>query len=102
MPEKKGDSKCPVTSFLLYLQHLHPDCDALWARPKTTPVSLTDVWYYNRPVGQCVLARFMRDLSAKHQLSQVYTNHSIRVAGASILTKKAFAPSQIKDVIGHR
>ena len=35
-------------------------------------------------------------------LSQTYTNHSIRVTGATILTRENFAASQIKAVTGHR
>ena len=33
MPEKRGDESCPVASYLKYVSHLHPDCDALWTRP---------------------------------------------------------------------
>ena len=39
MPERRGEKNCPVESFLLYLQHLHPKCDSLWARPKLDPGS---------------------------------------------------------------
>ena len=85
MPEKPGNPKCPVASFLLYLQHLHPNCDALWARPRTNVTSESDVWYYICPVGQTTLAKFMKELSVKHALSQVYMNQSIRVTAASIL-----------------
>ena len=100
MPEKPGDPKCPVSSFVKYTQHLHPKCDALWARPCVSPKS--DIWYYNCPVGQTTLGRFMKDLSVKYNLSQIYTNHSIRVTGATILTRNKFPASAIKEITGHR
>ncbi len=100
MPESPGSSNCPVASFLLYISHLHPECDALWCRPKAN--STSDVWYYNRSVGVDKLRTFMKDLSVKYSLSQVYTNHSIRVTGATILSRKKYTCSQIKEVTGHK
>jgi hypothetical protein len=91
---------CPVSSFLLYLEHLHPDCDSLWARPN--PKSITNIWYYNSSIGVDKLGKFMKELSVKYQLSSCYSNHSIRVTGATILTRNSYAASQIKDVTGHR
>ena len=101
MPERRGEKNCPVESFLLYLQHLHPKCDSLWARPKSDPGS-DDIWYYNRAVGVDLLGKFMKELSVKYNLSRIYTNHSIRVTGASILTRSKFSASQIKEVTGHK
>lgn len=115
MPEKVGDKNCPVSSYLKYVSHLNPKCDALWARPLpsklTTPTTgmidgdreeANEVWYCKVPIGKSMLAKFMKELSVKYKLSQVYTNHSIRVTGATILTRKSYAASQIKAVTGHR
>ena len=44
----------------------------------------------------------MKELSVKYNLSRIYTNHSIRVTGASILTRSKFSASQIKEVTGHK
>ena len=100
MPEKRGSKDCPVQSYVMYLQHLHPDCESLWARPKADFSS--DIWYYNRPVGTVLLGKFMKGISVKYGLSKVYTNHSIRVTSASILTRKKYSFSQIKEVTGHK
>lgn len=44
----------------------------------------------------------MKKLSEGAKRSQIYTNHSIRVTGASILTKSMLNPSQIMAVTGHK
>jgi integrase len=44
----------------------------------------------------------MTKLSEGAKLSQIYTNHSIRATGATILTKSMFNPSQIMAVTGHK
>ena len=36
------------------------------------------------------------------KLFQIYTNHSIRATGATILTKSMSSPSQIMAVTGHK
>ena len=103
MPEL-GNERCPVKSFETYLQHLHPNCESLWQRPRETiHLKLNDqAWYYNKCVGMDTLQSFMKNLSLKYKLSQVYTNHSVRVTGATILQRKNYAPSQIQAVTGHK
>jgi hypothetical protein len=44
----------------------------------------------------------MPRLSEGAKLSQIYTNHSIRATGATILTKSMFNPSQLMAVTGHK
>ena len=107
MPEMPNDARCPVSSYLKYLSHLHPECESLWTRPLPTTVNSPEninnkSWYSKAPIGKSTLGRFMKDLSSKYMLSQSYTNHSIRVTGATILTRENFAASQIKAVTGHR
>jgi hypothetical protein len=41
--------------------------------------------WLKRPIGKDTLASFMFTLSKKTGLSQIYTNHSIRATGATIL-----------------
>ena len=89
MPEKPGDESCPVASYLKYVSHLHPDCDALWAWPLPRQIassvdSNSAVWYSRVPIGKTILSKFMNDLDAKYKLLQSYTNHSIRVTDATI------------------
>ena len=44
----------------------------------------------------------MKQLSAKCGLSCVYTNHSIRVTGTTILSKSQYGSKQIMSVTGHK
>ena len=48
------------------------------------------------------LGNFMTNISKKCRLSQVYTNHSRRVTGATILAKRMYANSQIMAVTGNK
>lgn len=102
MPEMPGNPRCPVASFEMYIQHLNPDCPSLWQRPKDKDQIKNHIWYYRKCVGLNTLQGFMKNLSAKYQLSRVYTNHSVRVTGATILSRKNYAPSQIQSVTGHK
>jgi hypothetical protein len=44
-----------------------------------------ECWFQKRPIAKGTLASFMSTLSKKTGLSQIYTNHSIRATGATIL-----------------
>ena len=102
MPEYPGSELCPVRSFEKYVEKLHPKCDALWQRPKEFLNSSDSEWYYNAPVGEKTLNKFMKNLSVKTGLSQVYTNHSCRTTGATILSKCGFNNAQVMSVTGHK
>jgi len=44
----------------------------------------------------------MSELSKSTDLSRMYTNHSIRATGATILSKNMFVAAQIMAVSGHK
>lgn len=48
------------------------------------------------------LRSFLISLSKATNLSKVYTNHSERATGASILSKCMYGPSQVMAVTGHK
>ncbi|VDI27689.1 Hypothetical predicted protein [Mytilus galloprovincialis] len=98
MPEFPGSPYCPVKSYETYISKLHP----LWQRPKESFNDDDTIWYCNSRLGEKTLAKFMTKLSEGAKLSQIYTNHSIRATGATILTKSMFNPSQIMAVTGHK
>ena len=102
MPEAPGHPLCPVNSFEKYVAKLHPMCDRLWQHPVNSYLDDEDTWFSNRPMGKNTLADFMKTLSKKCGLSKVYTNHSIRVTGATILSQGKFSASQIMSVTGHK
>ncbi|XP_053390962.1 uncharacterized protein LOC128553804 [Mercenaria mercenaria] len=92
---------CPVNNFLKYVGKLNPNTDRLWQYPREVFLESDDVWYQNRPIGRNVLSEFMQKLSKAVPLSALYTNHSVRVTGATILGKGYSAP-QIMAVTGHK
>ncbi|KAJ8311024.1 hypothetical protein KUTeg_011425 [Tegillarca granosa] len=75
--------------------------DMVW-RPLDSFVETSDAWYCNRAVGKDTLGKFMPELSRKCSLSQIYTNHSVRTTGVTILTKRNFSAAQIMSLTGHR
>ena len=100
MPECPGDPKCPVASFEKMLSLLNPECKSLWQRPKDVFRTEDTVWFHNKAVGEKLLKRFMKNLSVSHNLSQAYSNHSIRVTGGSILSRLQYGGRQIMAVTG--
>ncbi|KAJ8320248.1 hypothetical protein KUTeg_001835 [Tegillarca granosa] len=62
----------------------------------------SDIWYRNRVVGKDTLGKFMPELSKRCSLSRIYTNHSVRTTGVTILTKRNFSAGQIMSLTGHR
>ena len=103
MLENKTDRMCPVRSFRMYLQHLNPDNKFLWQTPLKSPhPQRPEVWYGLQHIGKNTLGKFMTDLSAHCNLSKIYTNHSIRVTGITVLTRMKFSSSEIMSVSGHK
>ena len=93
MPECPGDPKCPVASFEKLLNLLHPECDSLWQRPREFVYSEDPVWFYNQSCGRGTASTFMTRLSNIHNLSRIYSNHSILATGVSILSRVQEVPS---------
>ena len=102
MCEMPGSPICPVTSYLKYMQKLHPACDSLWPRPLEKFAINQSIWYYKKPVGERKLNTFMKTLSRECELSQIYTNHSLRVTGSTILGRNKCSDAQMMSVTGHK
>ena len=101
MPENPGSQFCPVLSYEKYVSKLNPNCEKLWQRPKDEFCDDDQIWYNNVPVGEKTLGRFMSVLSKKCDLSETYSNHSIRAICATILAKNSYCYSQITAITGH-
>jgi hypothetical protein len=97
-----GHPLCPVASFEKYLSKLHHNHDALWQRPKDTYLETDTLWYCNARVGSKSLSTFLSDVSTACELSQIYTNHSLRTTGCTLLSKSGFNHAQICSVTGHK
>ncbi|XP_060063319.1 uncharacterized protein LOC132543817 [Ylistrum balloti] len=78
MFERKGDPRCPVTSFLAYLSHLHPMTEAFWQRPKRSFVYDDYVWFDNTPLGNSTLSKIMTRICQSAGLFENFTNHAIK------------------------
>ena len=103
MPENKEDSLCPVKSFRKYLDHLHPENEYLWQRPlDKINVKSPNIWYGRQHIGKNPLSNFMTDISKECKLTKIYTNHSIRVTGITVLTRMNFSNSEIMSITGHK
>ena len=104
MPENKDDRLCPVASFRKYLQHIEPKNPYLWQTPLKSGKKKGDpnIWYGLQHMGKNTLSGFMKDVSKECGLSTMYTNHSIRVTGITVLTRQNFTNSEIMAVSGHK
>ena len=103
MPENPTDCLCPLHSFRLYLEHLHPENPYLWQIPNAHPKDPYDtVWYTKAHIGKNPLSTFMSSISEMCNLLKIYTNHTIRVTGATILERKGYSNEQIMSVTRHK
>lgn len=103
-PDGNPHKMCPVRTFENYIGYLHPDLDLLWQHPKEkipTGNKNPYIWYDKRAVGHNPIDSFMSDLSNLCDLSQRYTNHCIRVTGATRLGQR-FTNKQVMSVTGHK
>ena len=103
MPENREDRLCPVRSFKQYMEQLHPENKYMWQVPlaKINPLK-PDIWFSCQHQGKNTLGKFMSQLSLQCHLSKMYTNHSIRVTGITVLTRMKFSSSEIMSVSGHK
>ena len=98
-----GGSFCPVAYFEKYLQHLNPQNEFLFQRPKEKLTPDSDMWYDNMVVGERSLGEMMKQISKQAGLSKDYTNHSIRATAVTILRDKSgFEARHIMSLSGHR
>lgn len=67
-----GTDRCPVRSFVKYLEKCNNSTDRLFLHPKNSYIEVDDVWFRNEPIGANTMKVFMKK-SAK--LSRQYTNH---------------------------
>ena len=102
-PNGRSHKFSPVKLFKMYLDHLNETSPFLWQTPNPAAFERGDhVWFKNIRLGQNKLGSFMSTLSISAQLSHKYTNHCIRVTGATNLTRAHFSANQIMSVMGHK
>ena len=96
-----GKENCPVKSFLKYLEKLNKKCIFLFQRPKVRVID-DNTWYDNMVVGVNNLQAMMKKISEKAELSQIYTNHSIRATSITLLDHSGLEARHIMSVSGHK
>ena len=102
----RADEKyCPVRSFVMYTEALHPTSENLWQTPKYNlfPTNGQKVWYGSSNVGHNSLDSFISKLAKSFGFTHKgYTNHSLRASGITILKRDNYNNKQIMSVTGHR
>ena len=88
-------------SLKLYVSKLNPSCTAFFQQPKQGVTNDDAVWYANRPLGINRLGEMMKNISAGAKLSQIYTNHSVRTTGITLLPSRNIPDCHIMFVSGH-
>ena len=97
-------NSCPVATFKLYLDKLHPESNSLWQRARQGRINYIDQdWYERRPVGRDMLERFMKiNISQDLKLDGQYTNHSIRSTVIRTLDRDGFEARHIIQLSSHK
>ncbi|XP_072022963.1 uncharacterized protein [Amphiura filiformis] len=93
--------RCPVNTFLLYMDKLNPGCECFWQKPKPKAKSAASVWYCNAPLGKNKIGSKMKDISLRAGTARSYTNHCLRATSVSSLQNAGFKDRDIMTVCGH-
>ena len=88
-------------SLNLLVTKLNPTCTAFFQYPKPSVTKEDTVWYENRPLGVNKLGNMMKIISVGAELSQIYTNHSVRASAITLLSDANIPDRHIMFVSGH-
>ena len=91
-----------MAHFEKYISLLNPNSDRLWQFPVDTFLSTDKCWFQNKPMGVNTLMNFMSRLSLQANLSQKYTNHSVRATAITLLADANFSPIDIMSSSTHK
>ena len=87
----------------LYCSKLNPVCNAFFQFPKRFWKGPEEtVWFENRCLGVNKLGGMMKELSSAANLSQIYTNHSIRTTAITLWSDAGVSYRDIMTLSGHR
>jgi hypothetical protein len=97
-----GHLKCPVKIITTYLSKLNPNCDSLWQKPKQKVSPHSDCWFDAVPLGNNQLSSMMKKISSFCGLSEIYTNHCLRVSACTLLGESGYSDLDIQAVSKHK
>ena len=83
------------------MSKLNPSCPGFFQKPKARFTTEDIVWYENSPLGVNKLGDMMKIISKGANLSQVYTNHSVRSSAITVLSDANVPDRHIMFVSGH-
>ena len=95
-----SDDRCPGRTFLRYKSKLNKNCVYFFQRQSRNPKE--DCWCDSAPIGHNVLGNIMNTISKECQLSQIYTNHSLRATTVHFLDIANIQDRHIMSVTGHK
>lgn len=103
MYANNNKNECPVEAVKMYTARLPEGTNVFFLKPKSYPSHSESVWYFEKcPLGKNKLGDFMKTISQRAALSQIYTNHSIRATVVTTLVNDGFSTKEIKSVTGHK
>ncbi len=97
-----GNPNCPVFSYLKMVSKLSPKCKYLWQRVREKFDQDDAVWFCGSPLGKNSISKMMPTISILADLSQRYTNHSIRTTSITTLDGAGHEGRHIMKVSGHK
>ena len=97
-----GSESCPVTSLKMYLSKLNPGSDIFFQHARNKVSDSDEVWFTCRAVGPRTLGDMMKVISKEAELSQVYTNHSVRTTTITLLSHAGVDTLAIMRISQHK
>lgn len=97
-----GSPRCPVGSLEKYLSKFNSNSECFWQRPKRQVIDGGSFWYDSIIAEHNTLGNFMKTISTKAEVSQIYTNHSIRATCITALDNKGMEARHIMSISGHK
>ena len=96
----------PVKTVQNYLNHLNPELDVLFQRPREASsmfqAQKDQVWFCNSPIGESTLGNMMKTMSLAASIIPHLTNHCVRATSVTVLSDHNVEARHIKVVTGHK
>ena len=93
---------CPVKTYELYVNRLHPENNYLWQQAKPNTHWDDEVWFTKEPQSKNKIGGLMTTLTKEAHLSKKYTNHCVRATCVTLLDRSGFEACHIMTVSGHK
>ena len=99
---ENGTISCPISSYIKYIEKLHPENNWLWQRARPRISGSEKCWYTKTAVGTNHLGLMMRRISERLHLSKQFTNHSVRATAITTLCDAGIRDRHIAKLSVHR